>query len=88
MTTTSELITVTIKLFAIYQEIYQQSEITLNIALDSKAKDILSIITEQKPTLKSWTEITQIAVNLTFVNPDYPLHHGDEIALIPPVSGG
>lgn len=88
MTTTSELITVTIKLFAIYQEIYQQPEITLNIALGSKAKDILSIVTQQKPNLESWTKITQIAVNLKFVNPDYPLHHGDEIALIPPVSGG
>lgn len=88
MTTTSDLITVTIKLFAIYQEIYQQPEITLNIALGSKAKDILSIITQQKPNLKSWTEITKIAVNLAFVNLDYPLHDGDEIALIPPVSGG
>ena len=28
------------------------------------------------------------AVNLAYVKPDAPLHDGDELALIPPVSGG
>jgi molybdopterin synthase sulfur carrier subunit len=29
-----------------------------------------------------------ISVNLEFVPPETPLHEGDEIAFIPPVSGG
>jgi molybdopterin converting factor small subunit len=29
-----------------------------------------------------------VAVNLEYVGPDFPLHAGDEVALIPPVSGG
>ncbi|BAQ65182.1 MoaD/ThiS family protein [Geminocystis sp. NIES-3709] len=84
----TNLITVKIKLFAIYQEIYQQPEITLEITANTKLKDILSIIEKQKPSIKSWKQITRLAVNLEFVNPEYCLHDGDEIALIPPVSGG
>ncbi|MGI0480612.1 MoaD/ThiS family protein [Geminocystis sp. CENA526] len=88
MNTHIDLITVTIKLFAIYQEVYQKSEINLTIPANSKAQDILSIMSKEKPLLKSWINITKIAVNLEIVNPDYLLHNGDEIALIPPVSGG
>ena len=29
-----------------------------------------------------------VAVNQTYVSPDFMLHDGDEAALIPPVSGG
>jgi molybdopterin converting factor small subunit len=29
-----------------------------------------------------------VAVNHTYVTPDAALHDGDEVALIPPVSGG
>jgi molybdopterin synthase catalytic subunit len=29
-----------------------------------------------------------VAVNHTYVQPDFELHDGDEVAFIPPVSGG
>ncbi|MBL1210989.1 MoaD/ThiS family protein [Geminocystis sp. GBBB08] len=82
------LITVKIKLFAIYQEIYQQEEITLKISEKSQVKDILKIIIQEKPALKKWENLTKLAVNLEFVSPDFEVKDGDEIALIPPVSGG
>ncbi|WP_373481142.1 molybdopterin converting factor subunit 1 [Geminocystis sp.] len=83
-----DLITVKVKLFAIYQEVYQQDEITLKIPQKSQVKDILNVIFEQKPELAKWGKITKLAVNLEFVNPNFVIKHGDEIALIPPVSGG
>jgi molybdopterin converting factor subunit 1 len=83
-----DLITVKIKLFAIYQEIYKQKEITLSIPEKSQVKDILNIIIGQKPPLAKWENITKLAVNLEFVPPDFQVKDGDEIALIPPVSGG
>jgi molybdopterin converting factor subunit 1 len=82
------LITVKIKLFAIYQEIYKQEEIILNIPEKSQVKDILKIIIQEKPSLKNWENITKLAVNLEFVSPEFQVKNGDEIALIPPVSGG
>lgn len=82
------LITVNVKLFAIYYEIYKQEEIILNVPDKSQVKDILNIIVEQQPALKSWKNITKLAVNLEFVSPTFEVQNGDEIALIPPVSGG
>lgn len=81
-------IKVKVKLFAIYQEIYKQKEITLKIPEKSKVKDILKIIIQEKPSLKNWENITKLAVNLEFVSPEFQVKDGDEIALIPPVSGG
>ncbi len=81
-------IKVTVKLFAIYQEIYKQKEITLKIPENSNVKDILKIIIQEKPSLKNWENITKLAVNLEFVSPEFQVKDGDEIALIPPVSGG
>jgi len=45
------------------------------------------MITE-KSALQPWEKITRFAVNLEFVYSDYILQPGDEIAFIPPVSGG
>lgn len=35
-----------------------------------------------------WTQGSRVAVNLKFALPDEPLHPSDEIAVIPPASGG
>jgi len=38
--------------------------------------------------LKQWRDLTRFGVNLQFVEPDTRLQDGDEVVLIPPVSGG
>ncbi len=83
------MIQITIKLFAIYQEVYGQENIVLSIKKNTEVKDILDyIINQKKPLLNSWRNLTRIAVNYQFVDDDYILQNGDEIAFIPPVSGG
>jgi molybdopterin synthase sulfur carrier subunit len=42
----------------------------------------------QQPKLNQWRELTRFGVNLQFVEPDTLLQNGDEVVLIPPVSGG
>lgn len=79
---------VKVKLFAIYQEIYQTSELSLEISKNTTVSDILVRMITEKSELQPWQSITRFAVNLQFVPPDYILQQGDEIALIPPVSGG
>ena len=83
-----ENIKVKVKLFAIYQETYQKEEITIDLLPESKAGDVLNKILADNPHLENWRNITKMAVNLEFVNPDFLLRSGDEVALIPPVSGG
>jgi molybdopterin synthase sulfur carrier subunit len=85
---TQNSINVTVKLFAIYQEVYQQEEIILSTQEKTPISEILNTIIEEKPVLKKWRNLTRFAVNFDFVDEDYILQDGDEIALIPPVSGG
>lgn len=79
---------VKVKLFAIYQEIYQTSELSLDISENTRVDDILQKMISEKSELQPWQSITRFAVNLQFVSPDYIVEQGDEIAFIPPVSGG
>jgi sulfur-carrier protein len=40
------------------------------------------------PELSRWQDITRYGINLQFVPPETLLKDGDEVVLIPPVSGG
>ena len=81
-------ITVTVKLFAAYQEAYQQSEIVLQFPLQTPAIAVLEHLISQHPELEKWQEITRFGINCQFVSADTLLVNGDEVVLIPPVSGG
>ena len=81
-------IEVKVKLFAVYQEVFDTSEIDLMLPASAQVSDILALLIEQKPQLAKWQEITRFGVNLKFVGADTFLQEGDEVVLIPPVSGG
>lgn len=81
-------ITVTVKLFAAYQEAYGLPELTLNLPTQTSVGEVLDCLLEEKPQLEQWRTITRFGVNLQFVEPNTPLQDGDEVVLIPPVSGG
>jgi sulfur-carrier protein len=81
-------ITITVKLFAAYQEAYGRSEIVLEFPPQTPAVAVLERLISQHPELEKWQEITRFGVNCQFVSPDTLLANGDEVVLIPPVSGG
>ena len=82
------VITVTVKLFAAYQEAYGRSEIVLEFPPQTPAIAVLKRLISQHPELEKWQEITRFGINCQFVSPDTLLVNGDEVVLIPPVSGG
>lgn len=84
----SESITVTVKLFAIYQEVLKTPEIQLELPRNSAVSSILDQLIAQHPMLQTWRDVTQFGVNLEQAPPDRQLEDGDEVVLIPPVSGG
>jgi len=49
---------------------------------------VLENLIAQHPELNQWRNLTRFGVNLQFVEPDTLLKDGDEVVLIPPVSGG
>ena len=82
------LINISVKLFAIYQETYQQDEITMQLDDQATVKSVADQIFREHPELEEWREVTRYGVNMTFVDDNTPLKDGDEVVLIPPVSGG
>ncbi len=81
-------ITVTVKLFAAYQEAYGVSELKLEFPPKTPVLNVLEYLLLEKPELEKWRHFTRLGINLQFVQPDTILQHGDEVVLIPPVSGG
>ncbi|HIK29105.1 MAG: MoaD/ThiS family protein [Oscillatoriaceae bacterium SKW80] len=81
-------ITVTVKLFAAYQEAYGVPELRLEFPANTSVSAVLAYLIAEKPQLECWRDVTGFGVNLEFVSSDTVLHDGDEVVLIPPVSGG
>lgn len=84
----AEEIAVKVKLFAIYQEAFETPELQMVFPQQTTASDVLETLIEQKPYLSKWKEVTRFGINLQFVESDTTIKNGDEIVLIPPVSGG
>jgi sulfur-carrier protein len=81
-------ITITLKLFAIYQETLGVSEQTLTLPVGATAGDVRDRLIAEHPQLASWRDLTRFGINLQFAEANTPLKSGDELVLIPPVSGG
>ena len=84
----SNSITVTVKLFAAYQEAYGVSELTLDLPIGTTVGMVRDRLIDDRPQLSQWRNLTRFGVNLQFVEPQTTLQTGDELVLIPPVSGG
>ncbi|MEG3436281.1 MoaD/ThiS family protein [Pannus brasiliensis CCIBt3594] len=83
-----ETIEITVKLFAIYQETCKTSELVLSFPAGTPVSGILDHLIDRHPELARWREVTRFGVNLQFVGGETRLENGDEVVLIPPVSGG
>jgi molybdopterin synthase sulfur carrier subunit len=81
-------VTVTIKLFAAYQEAYGVPQLVLEFPPQTPVSAVLDTLIAQHPELKQWRNFTRFGINLQFAEPDTILQNGDEVVLIPPVSGG
>ena len=88
MTLPTAEITVTIKLFAVYQEAFDTAEITYQFPPNTPVSAVLAKLTLDRPQLAQWHDVTRFGINLEFVEPDRIMLDRDEVVLIPPVSGG
>jgi sulfur-carrier protein len=84
----ADSIQISIKLFAVYQEVIGAVEVTQKLPLGISAGEVLDGLIHQYPQLSQWKSVTRLGINLDFVTPDTTLQDGDELVLIPPVSGG
>ena len=77
-----------VKLFAILRDRAGTSDITLEIPRGSAASVALDSIATKFSTIKDLLPRAAIAINREYASRDAALNDGDELALIPPVSGG
>lgn len=74
--------------FGAIRDIVGTSEVDLDLIPGMTARELLQRYCRDYPPFNPYAAITKIAVNLEFATPETILNDGDEIAFIPPVSGG
>ncbi|MEM7627296.1 MAG: molybdopterin converting factor subunit 1 [Planctomycetota bacterium] len=63
-------------------------EVALELPAGATAEDAVRDLAERYPALEPLRDTLAVAVNLDYVAAGRELADGDELALIPPVSGG
>ena len=81
-------VAVTVKLFAAYQEAYGVPELALEFPIGTPVVAVQERLIAEHPELEQWRNLTRFGIDLQFVEPDTILQDGNEVVLIPPVSGG
>lgn len=79
--------TITVKLFALGRELAGASEAELELAEGATVAVALGELTARFPELARLPAYL-IAVNMVYAQVEAELADGDELAIIPPVSGG
>lgn len=79
---------VQILFFGMLKELAGRASDTIDLAEDASVADVLRHYESQIPRLKESLSSLALAVNQQYAGPDTKLNPGDEIALLPPVSGG
>jgi molybdopterin converting factor subunit 1 len=79
---------VNIRLFARLREVVGASELRRVVPDDSAAVDAWNALVAEFPALGDYSRSVSCAVNEEYSRLTAPLHDGDEVAFLPPVSGG
>jgi len=81
-------VTVHVKLFAILRDRAGVSEMKLSLPDQATIEMASNRLGEAVPAIADYLPRVAFAVNQSYVDRSTPLHDGDELAVIPPVSGG
>ena len=79
---------VTVKFFATYRELTGLTEARVALRTGATLEDLLNRLVAKYPGLGGHRKTMLLAVNQEFADSDARLSPGDEVALLPPVSGG
>jgi molybdopterin converting factor subunit 1 len=79
---------ITVRLFATLRERAGVSQLTLDVAEKSTIAEAIVELRKRIPALAEHVNNIAFALNHSYTQLNTPLQDGDELALIPPVSGG
>jgi molybdopterin converting factor subunit 1 len=81
-------VNVRIRLFASFREAVGSNTLAWTAPDASTVSEVVAALREAHPKLGPALDRAMLAVNQEYVEPELRLQDGDELALIPPVSGG
>jgi molybdopterin converting factor subunit 1 len=79
---------VTVRLFARLRELAGAGELTRHVEAPATIDTVWRGLIAEVPDLAAYAETMSVARNLEHARMDTPVADGDEIAFLPPVSGG
>lgn len=79
---------VTVKFFAMCREIAGTDEIKMELPLSASVDHFWAEVVSLYPALEKHKAHSRVAVNMEYASVQTLLHDGDEVCIIPPVSGG
>ena len=79
---------VTVKLFARLRDIAGAPELTRDVASGATIGSVWRALAQEFPELAPYERSISSAVNADYAKMDQVLRDGDEVAFLPPVSGG
>lgn len=82
-----ELMSITVLLFASYADALGVPSVSLDLPVGATVNDVLADIAA-RPGGNALPAHPLVAVNQRYAAPGTPVSAGDEVAIIPPVSGG
>jgi len=81
-------VNVRVRSFARIRELIGSDSQALDVPQGATVETVWSAIAERTPTLSSLSSSVRFALNGSIVEPSVKLKDGDEVALLPPSSGG
>lgn len=79
---------VTVHLFARLRELTGADRLVVEVPDGALVRDVWTETTRHHPSLAPFASAVSCAVNADFAKPSRVVHEGDDIAFLPPVSGG
>ena len=79
---------ITVRFFALYRDRAGRDAFPVQLAQGATVADLTAEVRRQFPGLAPPQVQIVVAVNADYAEPDVVLHPGDDVCLIPPVSGG
>lgn len=79
---------VTIKLFARLRDLAGTGELTRDVSAPATVQTVWDLLVSEMPSLVEYERTMSVAVNAEYARMAASVNDGDEVAFLPPVSGG
>lgn len=79
---------VTVRLFARLRDIVGAAQLTRELPADATGLLLWNVLVDEHEALAAYRDSVSIAVNAEYAKMNRRLADGDEVAFLPPVSGG